>query len=138
MDLSVEFVSIDILPVVAGGSDNYNSGINERSSCATKRIVSVGTYRRRAEAHIHDANGVLILIQRIAAAYRLRRVSRADNPVQRAQEDGTATHALRIQDAQVDYAGTGGNALILVSDYGAKSGSGRCHVAAVPKRVVAR
>src|SRR5712664_2933075 len=62
---SIDLVAVCILAIVAGGSDHYDSRVNQRTSGATDRIVLIRTDGRRSETHVDDADVVLVFVQRV-------------------------------------------------------------------------
>src|SRR3954447_19691928 len=100
MNLAVDLVAVGILAVVAGGSDDDDAGVNELTGGAADRVILVSIDGSAAEAQVDDADAVLVLVERIAGADGLVRISRAENPVQGVEDGRRAAHPLGVQDAQ--------------------------------------
>src|SRR5258708_4700889 len=83
LNLSVDLSTTCILTVVAGSRDHHYARVNQSPRGATDWIVLVRTDRRGAEAHIDDADVVLVFVKGIGRANRLGRICRANDPVQR-------------------------------------------------------
>src|SRR5207302_3260283 len=138
MNLSVNLVTDRVFAVVAGRGDDDYAGIDQSARGATNRIVLVRIESGRPQAHVDDANVVLIFVERIARAGRLRGIGRTENPVKGIQQYRSRAGAVLIKDAQINNAGVICDALIRISAGRANSRRGRCHVRAVSKRIISR
>src|SRR5882724_11521086 len=115
MDLAVNLVAISVLAIVASGGYHDYSSINQRARCATDWIVLVRTDGSRAETHVDDADGVLVLVQRIGRARGFAWIGWRKNPIKRTQQIRRGAHAVLIEHAQVNNAGARCDSLIRVS-----------------------
>src|SRR5436190_23226654 len=128
MNLAVDLIPIGVFAVIAGGGNNYDTGVNKRASGPTNRIIFVGIDGRSAQAHVHHANAVLIFVQRIAGADRLGRIGGSQNPIERTQQGRHRTSTVLVQHAQADDVGVRRNAQIRIAACRADSGSSSGHV----------
>src|SRR5690349_3278309 len=101
MNLTVNLLTRAVLAVVAGGSDDDHSLIDERTHCKTKRIVRIRVGGRHAETEIRDARVVACAVRQ--------------QPVKGGEYVGNFAGALRIQYAQVEQLGARRDADVLAT-----------------------
>src|SRR5438874_2196720 len=115
MNLSVNLVTDRVFAIVTGRCDDDYAGIDQSARGATNRIVLVRTESGRPQAHVDDANVVLVFVERIARADRLCGIGWTENPVKSIQQYRSRAGAVLIEDAQINNAGIVGDALIRIS-----------------------
>src|ERR1051326_4596160 len=122
MDLSVNFLSVVILPIVASRSQANYSSIDQAAHSATNGIIPVRVNSRRAQTHVDDTD----IVSR-AIIY---------HPTERFEQTRGRASAVLIQDAQIDEVGIGCDAKISgVGDAAIASGS-RSDMCAMTVRII--
>src|SRR5215468_1454538 len=122
MNLAVDFLTETVLAVVACGSRNHNSSVDEFTNCEAEGVILIGIHCRQAQAHVGNANVV----------------SRGviHQPVQCGHTIGYLAASLRIKHAKIDDPCSGSNANVLAIRDQAIASCGSRDVGTMSVRVI--
>src|SRR5436190_10401399 len=118
MDMTVNFVSVAIFPVITSRCKNNNSLGDQTANCLTDGIVLIRVDGRHSQAHVDDSNVVCGPV--------------GSNPIQRAQHRRGRSNTFRVQYTKIDEICVRSNTNKFAAGYATISSSQRGDMCSMP------